>query len=50
MMKDQIKKLQQQKSQIQMSNKLILIVEDEEDILELLEYTLQKKVLKQLVF
>lgn len=43
MMKDQIKKLQQQKSQIQMSNKLILIVEDEEDILELLEYTLQKE-------
>jgi two-component system, OmpR family, phosphate regulon response regulator PhoB len=42
-MKDQIKKLQQQKSQIQMSNKLILIVEDEEDILELLEYTLQKE-------
>uniref|UniRef100_UPI003A8CA317 response regulator n=1 Tax=Halarcobacter sp. TaxID=2321133 RepID=UPI003A8CA317 len=26
-----------------MSNKLILIVEDEEDILELLEYTLQKE-------
>ncbi len=25
-----------------MKNKLILIVEDEEDILELLEYTLQK--------
>mgnify|MGYP003403306232 FL=1 len=43
MMKDQIKKLQQQKSQIQMSNKLILIVEDEEDILEHLEYTLQKE-------
>ena len=43
MMKDQIKKLQQQKSQILMNNKLILIVEDEEDILELLEYTLQKE-------
>jgi response regulator RpfG family c-di-GMP phosphodiesterase len=42
-MKDQIKKLQQQKSQILMNNKLILIVEDEEDILELLEYTLQKE-------
>ena len=28
-----------------MSNKLILIIEDEEDILELLEYTLQKEVL-----
>ena len=42
-MKDQIKKLQQQKSQIQMNNKLILIVEDEEDILELLEYNLQKE-------
>lgn len=40
---DQIKKLQLQKSQIQMNNKLILIVEDEEDILELLEYTLQKE-------
>jgi len=26
-----------------MENKLILIVEDEEDILELLEYTLQKE-------
>ena len=26
-----------------MNNKLILIVEDEEDILELLEYTLQKE-------
>ena len=43
MMKDKIKKLQQQKSQILMNNKLILIVEDEEDILELLEYTLQKE-------
>lgn len=43
MMKDQIKKSQLQKSQIQMNNKLILIVEDEEDILELLEYTLQKE-------
>lgn len=43
MMKDQIKKLQPQKSQTQMNNKLILIVEDEEDILELLEYTLQKE-------
>ena len=43
MMKDQIKKLQQQKSQILMNNKLILIVEDEEDILELLEYNLQKE-------
>jgi two-component system, OmpR family, phosphate regulon response regulator PhoB len=43
MMKDQIKKLQLQKSQIQMNNKLILIVEDEEDILELLEYNLQKE-------
>ena len=43
MTKDQIKKLQQQKSQILMNNKLILIVEDEEDILELLEYTLQKE-------
>lgn len=43
MMKDQIKKLQQQKSLIRMNNKLILIVEDEEDILELLEYTLQKE-------
>ncbi len=42
-MKDQIKKLQLQKSQIQMNNKLILIVEDEEDILELLEYNLQKE-------
>ena len=42
-MKDQIKKSQLQKSQIQMNNKLILIVEDEEDILELLEYTLQKE-------
>ena len=42
-MKDQIKKLQLQKSQIQMNNKLILIVEDEEDILELLEYSLQKE-------
>ena len=37
MMKDQIKKLQQHKSQILMNNKLILIVEDEEDILELIE-------------
>ena len=27
-------------------NKLILIIEDEEDILELLEYTLQKEVTK----
>ena len=26
-----------------MNNKLILIIEDEEDILELLEYTLQKE-------
>ena len=43
MMKDQIKKSQLQKSQIQMNNKLILIVEDEEDILELLEYNLQKE-------
>ena len=43
MMTDQIKKLQLQKSQTQMNNKLILIVEDEEDILELLEYTLQKE-------
>lgn len=43
MTKDQIKKLQLQKSQIQMNNKLILIVEDEEDILELLEYNLQKE-------
>ena len=43
MTKDQIKKSQLQKSQIQMNNKLILIVEDEEDILELLEYTLQKE-------
>lgn len=40
---DQVKKFNlKQKSQIQM-NKLILIVEDEEDILELLEYTLQKE-------
>ena len=27
-------------------NKLILIIEDEEDILELLEYTLQKRLQK----
>lgn len=40
---DQVKRFKhKQKSQIQM-NKLILIVEDEEDILELLEYTLQKE-------
>lgn len=38
-----IKKSILQKRQIQMNNKLILIVEDEEDILELLEYTLQKE-------
>jgi two-component system, OmpR family, phosphate regulon response regulator PhoB len=38
-----IKKFILQKRQIQMNNKLILIVEDEEDILELLEYTLQKE-------
>ena len=43
MMIDLIKQSKQQKSQIQMNNKLILIVEDEEDILELLEYTLQKE-------
>jgi two-component system, OmpR family, phosphate regulon response regulator PhoB len=36
-----IKQSKQQKSQ--MNNKLILIIEDEEDILELLEYTLQKE-------
>lgn len=37
------KKFKQQKRQTAMTNKLILIVEDEEDILELLEYTLQKE-------
>ena len=41
----------QDKTKLKMNeNKLILIVEDEEDILELLEYTLQKDGLKQLVF
>ena len=43
MMIDLVKQFKQQKSQIRMNNKLILIVEDEEDILELLEYTLQKE-------
>ena len=42
-MKDIIKKSLLQKNRTQMNNKLILIVEDEEDILELLEYTLQKE-------
>ena len=31
-------------------NRLILIIEDEEDILELLEYTLQKRDMKLLDF
>lgn len=43
MMTDLVKQFKQLKSQIQMNNKLILIVEDEQDILELLEYTLQKE-------
>ena len=43
MMIDLVKQFKQQKSQILMNNKLILIVEDEKDILELLEYTLQKE-------
>jgi DNA-binding response OmpR family regulator len=33
-----------------MNNKLILIVEDEEDILELLEYTLQKEGYETICF
>ena len=43
MMKDLINQSKQLKSLKQMMNKLILIVEDEQDILELLEYTLQKE-------
>ena len=35
---------------IEGKNRLILIIEDEEDILELLEYTLQKRDMKLLDF
>lgn len=42
-MTDLINQSKQLKSLKQMTNKLILIVEDEQDILELLEYTLQKE-------